>query len=254
MSQAALWNGYMRGYDFLTKVDGYAENLRDIASALDVRPGEHVLDAGSGTGNLSIHLKARGAHVTSCDFSANALDAHRSKDPKALLIHASLEEPLPFPDGAFDAICCASVLFALSERGCRLALSEFRRTLKDGGRLVVTVPAKEASLLNLVRMHRASTTRRNGPVLGSFRFLTDLPALGRVLYYNRCLFRLPDWQGFHRFKEDELCRMVSAAGLEVRASRRTYGSCFTLIEAQKGLKALASGHFEWEALPSVAQG
>ncbi|HEY3322794.1 MAG TPA: class I SAM-dependent methyltransferase, partial [Planctomycetota bacterium] len=112
----------MRSYDFLTHVESYSQNLRDVLTAARPYPGCEILDAGSGTGNLSLALKAEGCNVVSCDFSPSAIAAHRAKDPQANVVCASLEQPLPFETDQFDAVCCASVLFALTRAGCLSAL------------------------------------------------------------------------------------------------------------------------------------
>src|SRR4051812_15676514 len=112
MSALQIWNSYMSGYDFLNEVDSYSESLQDILKAADVAPGFHVLDAGSGTGNLSCLLKKQRAIVTSCDIAETAIAAHLQKDPDANVFKMSLEQPFPFDSARFDVICCASVLFA----------------------------------------------------------------------------------------------------------------------------------------------
>jgi SAM-dependent methyltransferase len=46
-------------------------------------------------------------------------------------------EAMPFPDGAFDLVLCQFALMFFGDRAA--ALSECRRVLKDGGRLVLSV-------------------------------------------------------------------------------------------------------------------
>ena len=237
MNDAGIWNGYMKSYDFLTQIDGYTQNMRDIAAAANVNAGTHVLDGGSGTGNLSLLLKSRGADVMSCDFCQSALNAHRAKDPSAKLVHASLEEPLPFENGQFGVVCCASVLFALSQAGCKLAVREFRRVLAPGGRLVLTVPSSEARLDRLVKMHWNTVIRSHGVIGGLPRVVRDFPALAKVLYYNKKLKELPDWQGWHRFNESELVELVTGAGFTGVNCGRTYGDVFFLITASNAVTA-----------------
>ena len=238
MSQLALWNGYMQGYDFLTQVDGYRRNMQDVLSRCHARLGAKVLDAGSGTGNLSLLLKEQGAQVVSCDFSRTALEKHRLKDPEAILVEASLGDRLPFEDNSFDSVCCASVLFALSQAGSQQAVREFQRVLRPGGRLVVTVPSAAASLSRLVELYFGGMIRRHGRVAGFLRGLGGLPGLARVLYYNHKLKTLPDWNGFHYFTESELGTLITQAGLNTAALTRTYGSVFLLAVATKPESAL----------------
>lgn len=233
MSTQQIWNGYMRSYDHLTEVDDYRRNLRDVMGQVRPRAGMAILDAGSGTGNLSIPLKAKGADVVAFDFSTSALRIHRAKDPDAKLVQGSLEEPLEFTSNAFDTVCCTSVLTALTRSGCELALREFHRVLKTGGKLVATVPAPEARVGNLVRMYWRSASGRYGRVRGALHLTLGLPSLVRILHYNRKISRLPDWQGFHMFKEKELGGLLVEAGFESIHIRRTYGGCFLLAVAMK---------------------
>jgi ubiquinone/menaquinone biosynthesis C-methylase UbiE len=228
-----IWNRYMQSYDFLTTVDGYNRNLQDILQTVSPKAGVRILDAGSGTGNLSVAMKRSGAVVSSCDFSPSAIEAHLKKDPNADVVNASLEEPLPFDDGSFDAVACASVLFALTRDGCRLAMREFHRVLAADGRAVVTVPAREARLTSLVRMHFSTQVRRHGMVIGAARSIRDVPVLTNVLRYNRLLMSLPDWEGFHIFTEDELRSSLREAGFGEISITRTYGDCFLLATARK---------------------
>lgn len=237
MTNFEIWNGYMRSYDMLTQVDGYRRNLMDVAAAARAQAGDRFLDAGSGTGNLSIALKAGGASVVSCDFSPIALAKHRAKDPNAELMELSLENPLPFADESFDGICCASVLFALSENGCRRAVKEFQRVLRPNGRLVITVPAREARLTALVKMHIHSLQSRHKTMTIPLHALISLPTLLSVLWYNYALKSLPDWQGFHYFSEVELRELVDGAGLQNVAVGRTYGDCFFILTASRAASA-----------------
>ena len=252
MPHLDIWNRYMRCYDFLNCVDSYSQNIRDIAKALEPRPGMKVLDAGSGTGNLSILLKLAGANVVSCDFSQSALQLHRAKDPYAELVKTSLEEPLPFGAQSFDAVCCASVLFALTQTGCCVAVNEFRRILKPTGRLIVTVGAPAARNGNLIALHLRGLSERHGRVRGWMKGVADLPALIQILYYNRLLARLPDWHGFHRFTEAELRGLVAGAGFQQIDIRMTYGGCFFLLTAHAPAAAIPQSQFQETSVAAVA--
>jgi len=61
MLDTKFWRKYFKSYDILNKAIPYQELLRDIVEAVSVKNGDRIFDAGSGTGNLSILLKAKGA-------------------------------------------------------------------------------------------------------------------------------------------------------------------------------------------------
>lgn len=231
MTCIEIWNRYMKCYDYLMSVGSYVRNLEDIAAACAPYQGQRILDAGSGTGNLSILLNGKGARAWSFDFSPEAVAMHKRKDPTAKIHLGSLEDPLPFPAGSFETVCCASVLFSLSKEGCCNALREFRRVLVPGGRLVVTVagPTKRNSVL--LYRHLANSLRTLGLVQGASHIVKTTPDLIRVLYYNRKLQALPDWKGYHRFTPDELGRFLREAGFCDADLRSTYGSSFILAVA-----------------------
>jgi len=224
----SFWNSYMKSYDYLGSVSSYRDSLYNIAKAAQVNAGDRILDAGSGTGNLSMLLKSLGGDVTSLDFSEDALAIHRSKDPQATVICHSLEECLPFRDGAFDTVCCASVLFSLSEKGCRTTLTEFFRVLQPGGTLVITAASPRKKNRSLLRQHLTSAGWKR--VLG---LILDVPSIVRVLYFNMRLQRFENWQGYHRFTETELSAACSSAGFRDVNVALTYGESFFLVTARK---------------------
>ena len=114
-----------------------AMDARHSVRVLSPEAGELVLDAGCGTGRNIGPLKAAGARVVGIDFSAGMLAVARRAQPEASLAMADLRRPLPFADRCFDAALCALVGEHLDDLW--LSLSELRRVLKPGGRLVFSV-------------------------------------------------------------------------------------------------------------------
>lgn len=125
-----------------------AENETGIANAYYERPAilalagdvtdRRILDAGCGSGPLFEALHERGADVTGIDSSAGMLAlARRRLGDGAKLTAAELGYPLPFPDSTFDDVVASLVLHYL--RDWATALSELRRVLRVGGRLLVSV-------------------------------------------------------------------------------------------------------------------
>jgi SAM-dependent methyltransferase len=117
--------------------NAYYERPAILALAGDVT-GRRILDAGCGAGPLFEALRDRGAIVTGFDASTGMIAvARRRLGYGADLQVADLGSPLPFPDGAFDDVIASLVLHYLEDWG--LVLAEFRRVLKPGGRVIVTV-------------------------------------------------------------------------------------------------------------------
>ena len=100
--------------------------------------GRRVLDAGCGAGPLSEALRAKGAIVTGFDSSPAMLELARERlGEDADLQVADISQPLPYADGAFDDVIVSLVLHYLQD--WTAPLSELRRVLKPGGRLLLAV-------------------------------------------------------------------------------------------------------------------
>jgi ubiquinone/menaquinone biosynthesis C-methylase UbiE len=129
-------------------INAYYERPAMLALAGDVA-GRRILDAGCGSGPLFAALRDRGAIMTGFDASAGMLElARRRLGDGADLQVAALGGPLPFPDDTFDDVTASLVLHYLQDWGP--ALTELRRVLKPGGRLIMSVDHPFA--INL--MHR----------------------------------------------------------------------------------------------------
>jgi demethylmenaquinone methyltransferase/2-methoxy-6-polyprenyl-1,4-benzoquinol methylase len=106
-------------------------------TALAARPQDaEVLDVAAGPGNVAVELVARGAsHVTALDLSYNMLaeGAHRGYE-RISWVNGDAQR-LPFPDASFDAVTISFGLRNVPDP--ELALREFARVLRAGGRAVV---------------------------------------------------------------------------------------------------------------------
>jgi ubiquinone/menaquinone biosynthesis C-methylase UbiE len=117
--------------------NAYYERPAILALAGDVT-GRRILDAGCGSGPLFAALRDRGAIVAGFDNSTGMLEqARRRLGADADLQVADLASPLPFPDDAFDDVIASLVLHYLED--WTAPLTELRRVLKPGGRLIVAV-------------------------------------------------------------------------------------------------------------------
>jgi demethylmenaquinone methyltransferase/2-methoxy-6-polyprenyl-1,4-benzoquinol methylase len=122
-------------YDAMNRVmtAGLDVRWRRLTAQAVVRPGDTVLDAACGTGDLALaDLDAGAGQVTGIDFSERMLERARRKNARIEWLTADMLA-LPFPDGGFDA---ATVGFGVRNVGdLELALRELRRVLRPGGRV-----------------------------------------------------------------------------------------------------------------------
>ncbi len=233
MQAVEIWNRYLQDYDALNAFADYRACLAELVERLELRPGMTVLDAGSGTGNLTVLLRRSGARAVGLDFSPEALSAHRRKDPGARLLRASLEQELPFGDGTFDRVVCASVLFSLSAGGVRTALREFARVLRPGGLLLVTAMRPARSKLAVFARHLRQLAAERG-VSGLLRdCLKTAGALLRVYSCNRTLQNMRRHGRYRRFSRRDLVGAVGTAGFDRAEWSPTFGGSFQLVAARK---------------------
>lgn len=99
--------------------------------------GRRVLDVGCGSGPTTAALLERGAEVCGFDVSAAMVEIARRALPTADLRVHDLADPLPWAAGSFDVAVASLVLHYL--RDWTGPLTELRRVLVDGGRLLVSV-------------------------------------------------------------------------------------------------------------------
>lgn len=106
-------------------------------TARAARPaGADALDVAAGPGNVAAELIAGGArHVVALDLSyAMLAEGARRAPPRTSWVNADAQQ-LPFPDAVFDAVTISFGLRNIPDP--ELALREFARVTRPGGRLVV---------------------------------------------------------------------------------------------------------------------
>jgi demethylmenaquinone methyltransferase/2-methoxy-6-polyprenyl-1,4-benzoquinol methylase len=177
-----------------------------------VGPGDRVLDACCGTGDLAIAGEREGGIVTGLDFSPRMLERARRKSSTIAWVRGDLLE-LPFADTSFDA---ATVGFGVRNvTDLELALRQLRRVLRPGGRLAIL-----------------EITQPRGLLRPFFRLWFDVlvPLAGRVLPGGSAYTYLP--ASVRRFPAaEELARLIEQAGFEQVRVRSLGGSIVALHTA-----------------------
>jgi demethylmenaquinone methyltransferase / 2-methoxy-6-polyprenyl-1,4-benzoquinol methylase len=160
-----------------------------------VRPGDKVLDACCGTGDLAVAAARAGGKVTGLDFSEQMLERARKKESSVEWVRGDLLE-LPFEDAAFDA---ATVGFGIRNvEDAEVALRELRRVLRSKGRLGIL-----------------EITRPSGSLRHFYGLWFDriVPLMGKVLPGGAAYAYLP--ASVRRFPgPEELAELFRGAGFE----------------------------------------
>ncbi len=176
-----------------------------------VRPGDHVVDVGCGTGDLSLACARAGAGaVLAVDFAAPMLPIARRKAGRRGASGVGFMQGdglrLPLADGSADAWCAAFVMRNVPDVDGLLA--EAHRVLRPGGRLaVLDIPRIEGGLLApFKRFHLARV----------------VPLLGRLFGGHSDAYSYLPVSAEHFMSVDELSARLAAAGFEVERVR-TFG-------------------------------
>ena len=121
--------------------------LRAIAEITAASPDDVVLDAGCGDGfYLGTLRRQTGFEAHGVDISVRAVDAAARRYPECQWIVANADRFVPYADRSFSMVLSITA---------RMNADEFRRVLRDDGRLLIAVPAPD----DLVELRGAGRDR-----------------------------------------------------------------------------------------------
>lgn len=210
-----FWNKYFAVYDVLNFVPPYRDLLSRIVEIAEVKEGEHVLDAGVGTGNLACLIRERGGEVVGVDFSSEAIAKYKSKDPDAHVIQLDLTQKLPFRDGEFDKVLSNNVLYSISREQRAPIFKELFRILKPGGKIVLSNIHKGFSPVKIY-IEAVETSVKNEGLLKTIVLLTKLviPTI-KMFYYNFLIKKAYSFDSKNLFDLLEQKNELIRAGFDV---------------------------------------
>ncbi|MGB6876276.1 MAG: class I SAM-dependent methyltransferase [Candidatus Acidiferrales bacterium] len=123
---------------YVSKHSFVYEGGRDVLALLAPQPGEHVLDLGCGTGQLTQAIAESGANVTGLDTSAAMIDAARRAYPKLSFVQSDATN-FTFPK-PFDAVFSNAAMHWMNP--AERAVQCVARSLREGGRFAVELAGK----------------------------------------------------------------------------------------------------------------
>ena len=189
MLNQKFWEKYSKVYDALSLLIPYQELLETICKELNIKKGEKILDAGCGTGNLTIKIKKMDGIVTALDNCSEALKRLQRKDSTIKTVVANLTEQLPFPNNYFDKIACNNVLYAMSTEERLRAIKELHRILKPNGKIVISNPMKEANPIKIYLWHIKKSIKTKGAKKTIKDIIKMFVPTIKIFYYNLWLRR-----------------------------------------------------------------
>jgi len=246
--EQGFWKKYLEKYVYIVNLQDYW-NLLDFLNRLlgDWTRGGKILDAGCGIGNLGTFILVRQLyHVMQgqamvlpgrplvryfgVDFVEEAIQRAATKHtevqeefkrkmgfgqdgPDVVRYSYSvldLNRPLPFASHSFDKICCNLVLSYVSDPLC--ATKELFRTLKIGGRIVITSLKPYADLSQIYR-----------DFIQVSRTSEELEQ-ARVVLNNAGMIKHKEAEGYYQFfSEAELHDLLAEAGAKNIQTSRSFG-------------------------------
>ena len=140
MSKSEFDDEFLRLVEEFNTSAGAIERRSKILAALDLRPGYHVLDIGSGPGHMvaeiSPHVRPGGS-VKGVDSAESAVTLARQRLTSFDNVEFVQGDAyrLPFENSSFDVVMSSQVFEYLDN--VVAALSEIFRVLKPGGRVLM---------------------------------------------------------------------------------------------------------------------
>lgn len=150
---AATWDSAGEDYERVSLQ--LADAIDETVALLAPKPGERILDLGTGTGLAARRAAVRGADVVAIDLGAELIEIARrfaGQEGRKIDFRVADAEKLPFEDGSFDGILSTFGVMFVShpeEAACELA-----RVCRQGGRIALAAWAPYSSVAAKFEIHR----------------------------------------------------------------------------------------------------
>lgn len=162
----AAWDARVETWEAVAATPAFERLAARVLELAEAGPDDVAVDLGCGTGLLALPLAGVAARTYAVDSSAQMLQRLSQRADQAgvatlELVHADLRE-LPLEDESATLVVSNYAFHHLPDTGKELALSETRRVLRPGGRLVV---CDMMFGLSLAARDRAIVARKIGTMM-----------------------------------------------------------------------------------------
>ncbi|WP_160317226.1 class I SAM-dependent methyltransferase [Oxobacter pfennigii] len=129
--ESIIWDELWEKWEFQEWDEISEEIYMVLKEEIGELKGKKILEAGSGSGRISLRLALDGASVTLIDFSQKALDISKNYfdkcGVKAEFYNINLKDELPFADNSFDIVWNAGVMEHFTQKEQIKIFKEFSR-------------------------------------------------------------------------------------------------------------------------------
>ncbi len=132
-------NGWWNGENALEEFEGFKKFVK-------IKPGDIILDIGTGTGTFLIEMAKMGAICYGIDQSPKMLEKLRIKvkqegiEKNIEKISEGTAENLPYPDGIFNWVVCIGMIEYYPLEYAKAVLLEINRVLMPDGHCFIDIP------------------------------------------------------------------------------------------------------------------
>jgi ubiquinone/menaquinone biosynthesis C-methylase UbiE len=234
MLSKTFWEKYFTVYDSLNELIPYQQLLQTILVELELFPKAIVLDAGAGSGNLSLEIKNAEAFPIGLDSSDVGLKIYKEKIPDGSVLNADLLDKLPFPDNFFDRIVSNNTLYTISRLKRPYVISEFYRVLKPRGIVVISDLNTSFKPLHIFLSHISFSFNKVGLLKTVATLVNFFVPTVKIFYYNYRIKREAVIGAYDFFYENEQAQLLENAQFKVlKQSYKVYSGCGYLAKATK---------------------
>lgn len=219
-----IYSSYLRAYDtILPQTSCYQELVRETVSALQGK--KNILDAGIGTGLVSLALDSAerqiyGVDITETMLNCSAEKIQEAKAEKRIFLSNQNISSLHFPGQFFDGIACLNTLYHSYDY--RTPLQELARVAQDDAVLVVSGPNTRFNTELFLEKIISEFAEKENPQ-------QYCPHLGIVIESTLHLARKKMQHFMDSWKMAEVLQEVGFREIEVAHDRAYYGHSYFVV-------------------------